>query len=219
ILGYAETLLKGYEGPVSPRQARTLEAMLTNGRSLAELVNSILDVTRLEAGRMEFEPTLMDIHEAVESAVELMRLRAQECKVRLEMSLDGEARQIWADPQALQRVLVNLISNAIKFTPEGGRVLVKTLREKPGETVCVVSDTGIGVPKERMASLFAKFPHIPETRDKLRPSEGTGLGLVICKEIVEALGGRIWVESRMFRGTDVYFSLPERGPEASVQAG
>lgn len=214
IIGYAELCRGGYRGPLTTEQTETMQLIVQNGHSLAELINNILDVTQLEAGRMRFSPSSVDLQSEVESVIELLKIRADQYQVRLDSALLPELTQVWADPQAFRRILINLISNALKFTPAEGSVTVKAYRGKPNEIVIAVSDTGVGIPAERLNELFKKFSQVPETLNKVRPSGGTGLGLVICKEIVEAHGGRIWVESATGQGTTFIFTVPENEPKS-----
>lgn len=213
MIGHADLLVGGYKGELKSDQTEAVQIIIRNGRALAELINNILDVTQLEAGRMGFAPTILDPRAEVEAVLELLQSRAQEFKVRLETHILPDLLQVYADPEAFRRVLTNLVSNALKFTPEGGTVSVQAYRGKPNEVVFAVSDTGIGIPKGRLPTLFGKFSQVPETRNKVRPSVGTGLGLAITKEIVEGLGGRIWVQSEMFKGTSFSFTLPEKPPQ------
>jgi two-component system cell cycle sensor histidine kinase PleC len=119
---------------------------------------------------------------------------------------DGSA--VWADEPALRRLLTNLVSNALKFTPSGGRVSVEWEDQGPAGARVAVRDTGVGIPPDKVDSLFTKFTQVEETMHKVRFAKGTGLGLVICKEIVEGHGGRIWVESEYQRGSAFLFTLP-----------
>ncbi len=212
MIGYAELSLGGYRGALTPEQTESLQVIARNGSALADLINNILDVSKLESKRMNFSPTAMDLRHEIDSVLELLKVRADQYKIRLESQLAPDAVEAYADPQAFRRVLTNLVSNALKFTPEGGRVLVGAARPKPGEISISVSDSGIGIPPDRLGDLFKKFSQIPETRNKVRPSGGTGLGLVICKEIVEAHGGRIGVKSPPGEGATFFFSLPEKAP-------
>ena len=218
IIGYAELCRGGFRGPLTPEQSETLQLIVQSGHSLAELINNILDVTQLEAGRMRFSPSVVDLQSEVDGVIELLKVRADQIHVRLDAALLPELTQVYADPQAFRRVLQNLVSNALKFTPAEGTVTVKAYRGKINEIVIAVSDTGIGIPKDRLSDLFKKFSQIPETLNKVRPSGGTGLGLVICKEIVEGHGGRIWVESVAGQGTTFLFTLPEQEPKAAPPA-
>lgn len=210
IRANADFLLGGYGDPLTDAQRRAAETIAAGATSLAEMVTSLLDIAKLEAGEMRFEREVVDVHAQAGAVLELLGPRSREFNVALENRIPRSVGQVYAEPLAFRRVLTNLIANAIKFTPEGGRVTLSARRQDPNEIAFQVADSGIGIPKERLPTLFEKFSQVPETRNKVRPSSGTGLGLAICKEIVEAHGGRIWVESKLFQGARFLFTLPER---------
>lgn len=214
IIAYVDVLLAGAHGAVSEKQAKTLGIIASSADYLAELINNILDLTRMEAGRMEFAPAAVDAGALARSVVEMMRGKGEEYGVSLSAGGVAPGSMVWADEQALRRVLANLVSNALKFTPQGGRVSV-SLDVKDGADRIAVSDTGIGIPADKVHTLFQKFSQIAETKNKVRDARGTGLGLVICKQIVEAHGGKIWVESVYKQGTTFFFTLP-RAPKAAA---
>ncbi len=158
---------------------------------------------------MEFHPGRVDCAALARSVVELMRATGDEYGVELRSTDIHDGTAVWVDEQALRRILINLVSNALKFTPKGGRVTL-ALSAQDGMDLISVSDTGIGIPADKLNTLFEKFSQIAETRNKVREARGTGLGLVICKRIVEAHGGRIWVESVFKQGTTFAFTLARR---------
>ena len=145
-----------------------------------------------------------------DEVVEMARSIADEYKVRLSDSEVPAQARVWADEQALRRVLTNLVFNALKFTPGGGTVGILHSKDPDGADLLAVRDTGIGIPADKLKMLFRKFTQIEETQDKVRKTKGCGLGLVICKEFVEAHGGRIWADSEYQKGTTFYFTLPPR---------
>jgi signal transduction histidine kinase len=210
VIGFAELL---HSGPLSSEQVRPVEIILKNGNYLSELVDNILDVTKLEAGRMVFARKPVPLLPCVQEVLETMRNRADEYSVRLDCSGVPAWVVLDADEQALKRILMNLVSNALKFTPAGGTVSVEWNAD-----VVSVRDTGIGIPNEKIGSLFQKFSQIAETRGKVRETKGTGLGLVICKEMVEAHGGRIWVESEYRKWTAFLFTIPPASPSDGGKA-
>lgn len=213
ISGTVEIVHDGLHGPVNAKQQRSLTIALQNVDVLAGLINNMLDVTKMEAGRMEYSFEPVDLKEAVESAVRLQQPTAEGFKVRLRAEAPGGLPAVRADGQALGRVLANLVSNALKCTPEGGSVTVRAAAEGGGARVSV-ADTGIGIPPEKMERVFSKFTAIHAPGELPQRSVGTGLGLTICKEIVEAHGGRIGVESRVREGTTFHFTLPAAPPAA-----
>ncbi|MBI4349635.1 MAG: HAMP domain-containing histidine kinase, partial [Elusimicrobia bacterium] len=208
ILGQADMLLGGYKGKLSGQQEESLRSMLRSGKELAELIDNIIDVTRLEAGALKLEPGPIDVEEAIGSALETHQARAAQLRVTVSSHRQPELELVRADPQALRRVLDNLLSNALKFTPAGGAVSLSARRDNHREAVFSVSDTGPGVPEHRLGDLFKKFSQVPETAKRSRGHPGSGLGLAICRELVEAQGGRIWAESRPGEGARFSFTLP-----------
>ncbi|MCX5787434.1 MAG: ATP-binding protein [Elusimicrobia bacterium] len=215
ISGYIEIVQSGWKGPVTEGQKECLDVATSSVAYLAELINNILDVTKLEAGRMEFERGRLELAPLIEAVVRLLRVKAQEYKVRLSFEPAGEPPEVEADEEALRRVLINFVSNALKFTPEGGSVVVRTRRED-GRAVVSVSDTGIGIPADKLDRMFTKFSQIRGKIQAPRAVHGTGLGLVVCKEVVEAHGGKVWVESEEGKGSTFSFSLPVASAEVSA---
>ena len=215
MMAHLQLITGGHRGPLTPEQREGLDIIGRNAQALAELIDNILEVTRLEAGRTEFEPVSLELEREVGEVMKLLRARADEYHVRLETLLLPGLATVHADDLAFRRLMTNLVSNALKFTPANGAVTVKAHRGASNEVVIAVSDTGIGIPKDRLQSLFVKFFQVPETKNKVRATGGTGLGLVICKRIVESHGGRIWVESEPGRGTTFAFTLPETAPRKS----
>ncbi|MBI4348129.1 MAG: HAMP domain-containing histidine kinase [Elusimicrobia bacterium] len=212
MMTHLQLIAGGHRGPVSPEHREGLEVIARNSKSLAELIDNILDVTRLESGRAEFEPAALELEPAIREVTTLLKARADEYRVRLDTMILPGLSQVHADESAFRRLLTNLVSNALKFTPADGVITIKAHRGAPNEVVFAVSDSGIGIPKARLRGLFQKFSQVPETKNKVRPTGGSGLGLVICKRIVEAHGGRIWVESEPGSGATFSFTLPEAAP-------
>lgn len=208
MLGQADVLLGGYEGPLTPKQEEALQSLMRSGRELAQLIDNILDVARLEAGAGGLEPSPVDVEEAVTAAVEAAREQAAKLGISIGLHLQPELAFVRSDPAALRRVLQNLLANALKFTAYGGGVTVTARRGGSREAIFSVSDNGVGIPKHRLPGLFKKFSQVPETRDLSRGHLGSGLGLAICRELVEAQGGKIWAESEAGKGARLSFTLP-----------
>lgn len=207
IRGHAELLRMELKGPLKQAQQDSVTAIVRSTDSLAGLVNNILDMTTIEAGRMIYRKQDVDVAELLSSVAALMRGQAEQYEVALTVRLDEELPRVKADPEALRRVITNLVSNALKFTPKGGEVTLAARRDGSGVRVSV-SDTGIGIPPDKRAALFSKFAQIHESKQLPRSAPSTGLGLAICKELVEAHGGRIAVESEPGRSTTFFFTLP-----------
>jgi PAS domain S-box-containing protein len=174
---------------------------------VVNLVSEILDVSRLEQKAMPVEPKRLQLARCAREVVELKAPLAREKGIALTVEASPELPEAWADPGLLGRVLQNLVGNAVKFTPAGGRVVVR-VGEAPRELVVTVADSGPGIPEEMRGRLFQKFA------TGRQPGRGTGLGLAFCKLAVEAGGGRIWVEHPPGGGTVVGFSVPRPVVEA-----
>ena len=170
------------------------------------LINDILDLSKVEAGRMELELTKFDLPLAVENALTLVRERATRQGISLNRAVDERIGDLVGDERKVKQILLNLLStNAIKFTPEGGRVEVKTMRAD-GSVEISVSDTGVGIAPEDQETIFEEFRQVGT--DYAHKREGTGLGLSLTKKFVEMHGGKIWVESELGKGSTFTFTLP-----------
>ena len=210
IIGFSEVLHERMFGEINDRQAEYLRDILESGRHLLSLINDILDLSKIEAGRMELSPDEFHLPTAVENTLTLVRERAQRRSIALASTVDAQVATIHADERKVKQVLLNLLSNALKFTPEGGRVDVRT-RVIDGHARISVTDTGVGIPQDEQAAVFDEFRQVGSAA---RKAEGTGLGLAISRKFVELHGGRIWVESRPGVGSTFAFSLPLAAADA-----
>jgi signal transduction histidine kinase len=210
ILGFSEVLAERMFGEVNEKQAEYLQDILSSGRHLLSLINDILDLSKVEAGRLELELGRFHLPTALDNALTLVRERATRHGIRLTQTVAEGVGHIVADERKVKQILLNLLSNAVKFTPEGGRVdLTATVA---GDVITIaVSDTGIGVAPEDQAAIFEEFRQVG--REDARKQEGTGLGLTLAKKFVELHGGRIGVQSQSGQGSTFTFTLPLR-PEA-----
>lgn len=205
ILGFGSLLEDELVGPLSVEQHAYLQKMLKGAEQLLRLVNDLLDMSRIQAGTFSLDVRAIDLGEAVEAAVDSLQGLAQQNGVRLGVAPGPDRPIICADEQRIVQVLLNLVGNALKFTPAGGSVTVRVLRE--GEEVrCEVADTGPGIPPEDLPRLFQRFSQLDMTTT--RRAKGTGLGLSISKAIVEAHGGTIGVSSEPGYGSTFWFALP-----------
>ena len=186
-----------------------LEIAEQNTERLIALVNDLLDLSRIESGKLEFERERFSIRDAILSATQRIRALADRKGLRLELPVPEGLPPVEADPGKVEQVLVNLLDNAIKFTPEGGQIRLEAEAAEGsgrGTMQVRVSDTGIGIPAEHLEKVFEKFYRVDMS--STRGARGTGLGLAICKAIVEGHGGRIWAESVPGQGSRFTFSLP-----------
>jgi len=206
IIGFSEVLHERLFGDVNDKQAEYLADILASGRHLLALINDILDLSKVEAGRMELDRADFDLPAAIGNALSLVRERAQRRGIALASTLDPAIGTIHADERKVKQVLLNLLSNALKFTPEGGAIGVRAGVEGAFVEVAV-SDTGVGISPEDQAAVFEEFRQVGAASKKV---EGTGLGLAISRKFVELHGGTIRVESELGRGATFAFTLPRK---------
>jgi signal transduction histidine kinase len=210
VIGFSEVLLDELFGEVNDRQAEYLRDIWNSGRHLLELLNEILDLSKIEAGKMELDPQRFDVAPVLEYSLGLLRQRAVNHGISLELLVPGDVGAIDADELRFKQVVVNLLTNAVKFTPDGGRVTVAAGRV--GEELQVtVTDTGIGVPPEDRQRIFESFHQGGRGAPK---EEGTGLGLTLSRRIVELFGGRMWLDSEVGVGSTFGFAMPVGSPSA-----
>ena len=208
IIGFSEVLSDRMFGELNEKQEEYLKDIYASGTHLLSLINDILDLSKIEAGRMELELTDFDLPTAIDNALTLVGERAARRGITLEKSVDPRLGQVGADERKVRQVVLNLLSNAIKFTPEGGRIEVGAVR-KDGLVEISVSDTGVGIAPEDQETVFEEFRQVGTADKKV---EGTGLGLTLCRKFVERHGGKIWVKSELDVGSTFTFSLPLRSP-------
>jgi signal transduction histidine kinase len=207
IIGFSDVLLTRMFGELDAKQEEYLNDILSSGKHLLDLINDILDLSKVEAGRMELEPSEFSLTEAVRNSVTMVRERAANHGIAISYAVSPEAGEVEADERKVKQVLFNLLSNAVKFTPDGGQVSVKAWRE--GEDVWVaVADTGVGIAAGDLELIFEEFRQVGDFAG--RTHEGTGLGLTLTKKLVELHGGRISVESEPGKGSTFMFTLPAR---------
>jgi signal transduction histidine kinase len=191
-------------GELNEKQDEYVGDIHASGTHLLSLINDILDLSKIEAGRMELELADFHLPQAIENALVLVRERALRRGITLEQSIDARLGEIQGDERKIKQVLLNLLSNAIKFTPEGGRVWVRA--EPVEERVEVaVSDTGVGIAPQDHEAVFEEFRQVGAAEKK---AEGTGLGLALARKFIELHGGRIWVKSQVGVGSTFTFTLP-----------
>ena len=228
IIGFSDLILEGGTGEVNGQQREFTEAVLRNGKHLLSLINSALDLSKIEAGRMTLTLAMTDLRLAITDAISdtasLRTAKRQECS----LELDSASLAIMADGGRIRQILFNLLSNASKFTPDGGKIYLAAVRTRaslrqpadragdrarmvPQEVVWVsVADEGIGIKREDMPKLFQEFSQVDSSSS--RRAQGTGLGLALCKKFVELHGGTIGADSVFGKGTAFWFLLPAEGP-------
>ena len=213
IIGFSELLDEELQGPLNEKQKRFVHHIHRDSLHLLELINDVLDLSKIEAGRLELRREPFDFSVVVEESLESIAAQAQakSIKVSSEVNVPGA---VIGDRLRVKQILVNLLSNAVKFTPEHGKVAVRVAIEK-GNVVASVSDTGIGIPSEERLKIFDKFYQVGNTTKGVR--EGTGLGLAITKRLVEEHGGTIELKSVPGRGTTFTFRLPAEPVRARRQ--
>jgi len=197
-------LIDGIPGPINEKQAKVLTTAKGNVDRLTRIINDLLDISKIEAGRMDIKHERIGVDKLIEHARVSLAPLAKQKGLRFEVHVPEESVEVFADEDRLVQVLNNLISNAIKFTKEGGVTVSVSVDD--GSMRCVIEDTGTGISEDDMPRLFHKFVQIGRTHGAGR--KGTGLGLVIAKNIVELHGGKIWVESELGKGTRFAFELP-----------
>jgi signal transduction histidine kinase len=205
IIGFSEVLQERLFGELNEKQAEYTDDILSSGRHLLSLINDILDLSKIEAGRMELEVTTFHLPDAVENALLLIRERASRHGIKIDRVIDDRIGDFTGDERKIKQILVNLLSNAVKFTPEGGRIKVEAAL---GDSAVIISvtDTGIGIAREDHEAIFEEFRQVGTNYAQKR--EGTGLGLSLTRRFVEMHGGKIWVESEPGKGSKFTFTLP-----------
>jgi GAF domain-containing protein len=207
IIGFSEVLQERLFGELNEKQAEYTSDILTSGQHLLSLINEILDLSKVEAGRMELELAPFDLPLAIDNARTFVRERAVKHGITLDVDVDDRLGEYVGDERKIKQILLNLLSNAVKFTPEGGRISITANKTDNGAEISV-SDTGIGILPAEQPTIFEEFRQMGG--DYAHKKEGTGLGLTLAKKFVELHGGKIWVESEIGKGSTFTFTLPER---------
>jgi GAF domain-containing protein len=205
IIGFSEVLGERLFGELNEKQAEYTEDILSSGRHLLSLINEILDLAKVEAGRMELELAPFDLPLAIDNTRTFVRERATRHGITVDVAVDERLGDFVGDERKIKQILLNLLSNAVKFTPEGGRIEIAA-RQNNGSVEISVTDTGIGIAPEDQPRIFEEFRQVGS--DYEHKSEGTGLGLTLAKKFVELHGGKIWLTSEVGKGSSFTFSLP-----------
>ena len=214
IRGYADLLAQGVVGPINEVQTNFLNTIRSNVNRMATLVSDLADISRIEAGRMRLEFSSVHLPEVIEEIVRTQQGQIDEKKQTLTLQIASELPAVWGDHNRITQILVNLLSNATKYTPVGGVITLTAekadnLQDGIGlpEVVCVsVQDSGYGISPKDQNKVFQKFFRSED--ENVRESPGTGLGLNITRHLVEMQGGQIWFESGLSQGTTFHFTIP-----------
>jgi len=204
IIGFSKVLLNRFDGELTERQETYIRSVHNSGAHLLQLINGILDFSRIEAGKLEMISEEVDLHELIDECIESSMPLARGKQMKVEKNVPLELPPLSGDRTKIKQILLNLLSNAIKFTGQG-RVLVSVVPE-PDAIRVSVADTGIGIREDDLARLFEPFQQLDNP--VVRSAGGTGLGLAISKKFVELHGGRIWAESRENQGSTFHFTIP-----------
>jgi GAF domain-containing protein len=207
IIGFSEALMERMFGELNDKQSDYLKDIHESGKHLLSLINDILDLSKIEAGRMDLEVSSFHLPTALSNAMTLIRERAQRHAIELGLDVDQRLGEFQADERKFKQIMLNLLSNAVKFTPDGGRVDV-CAKKDTDKIEIAVTDTGIGIAAEDQAAVFEEFKQVG--RDQMRKAEGTGLGLALTRRFVELHGGAIRLESTPGKGSTFTVSLPIR---------
>ncbi len=213
IIGFSRVILKGIDGPLTEMQKTDLTAIYESGRHLLNLINDILDLSKIEAGKMEFIFEQTDLREVIQGVLTTATALVKDKPIKLISDVPDDLPMILADTRRIRQVILNLVGNAAKFTEKGHIRVSATYNER--EVIIAVEDTGIGIPEDKYHLVFQEFQQVDSS--STRRYGGTGLGLPVSKRFVEAHGGRIWFESKEGVGSTFYVALPIGGPE-SVKA-
>jgi signal transduction histidine kinase len=204
IIGFSEVLAERMFGELNQKQDEYLRDIHASGHHLLSLINDILDLSKIEAGRMELEPVAFNLPTAIDNALTFVRERAGRRSIALHQAVDERLGQMRGDERKIKQVLLNLLSNALKFTPEGGRIDVRAALAD-GMAEISVADTGIGIAPEDHDAVFEEFRQVGTAAKKV---EGTGLGLALSRKFIELHGGTIRLESEVGVGSTFTFTVP-----------
>ena len=214
IIGFSDLLIGGVGGEINDQQRQCLEDILSSGKHLLSLINDILDLSKVEAGKIDIKPESLSLADVVDDAVTTVKPMLDESKHDLAVSIGEDLPPVYGDRNRLKQILLNLLSNAIKFTPDGGRLCLETRRKGHYCELSMV-DSGIGIRKEDQTSIFEPFTQLDTLPSERK--QGTGLGLALTKQLVELLGGKIWVESEQGQGSRFRFTIPLTEKETSAK--
>jgi PAS domain S-box-containing protein len=223
IIGFAEVLKDRLRGPLNPKQARDVDHVLDSGRHLLRVINDILDLSRVEAGRCDLDLVELDVQDVLGGAVAIVAPLAEKKNTTIDIEAFEQSLYVQADELRLRQILFNLLSNAVKFSSEGGKVAVWADADERGQVTVSVRDDGVGITETDQSRIFDAFEQVDASH--ARRQQGTGLGLALTRRLVELHGGRIWLESQLGVGSVFHFTLqaaaariPARPERANVRS-
>ncbi|WP_367121186.1 sensor histidine kinase [Methanomethylovorans sp. PtaU1.Bin093] len=205
IIGFSDAMLEGYSGELSPKQDHYLQHISNSGNQLLNLINGILDIAKIEAGKMELSLGTIYIEPLLTEILSALKPLSSKKKIKISIQREKDTNAVVADEAKLKQIIYNLLGNAIKFTPEGEEINICIGTVEKMVRISVI-DNGIGISPEDQKKLFRPFTQLDSTYS--RRYQGTGLGLALTKELVELHGGRIWVESEVGKGSKFSFEIP-----------
>jgi signal transduction histidine kinase len=208
ILGYTNMLLQGVSGEMTPQQKRNLQRIDSNGRHLLQVINEILDITRIEAGRMPLNLSDFELPELVQEVMAELDPIVARTKLAVSASLAPELPPLHSDRQKVKQIVLNLLSNSLKFTHEGSVQVIAEYELATSMVAVSVKDTGIGIAPEHQEKIFEDFQQVDSS--PTRAYGGTGLGLSICRRLAAMMGGRVSVQSTLGQGSTFTLHLPRR---------
>ncbi len=210
ILGLSESLAEGVYGDMNTKQVKSINTIAESGHHLLALINDLLDIAKIGAGKMELELTKANVEDVCQASLRFVMEQAQKQKINLKLVMDNQSVMLTADERRLKQILVNLLSNAVKFTPDGGSVTLETKCDLESESLMFsVRDTGIGIATEDLKRLFSPFTQLDSKLS--RQYAGTGLGLTLVMKLVELHGGSVAVESEIGKGSCFTVRIPCKG--------
>ncbi len=207
LRGYVEFLLRGDAGNLTDEQSENLIVVKNNAARLAKFIDTLLDVAKIEARKVEIHPEAVSLQQMGKEMSVLFRPQAQEKNISFRLEIPPNTPPVWADADKLSEILTNLLSNAFKFTPNDGTVTLKAVHEFENIHLSV-QDSGVGIPTDSLEKVFNKFEQVKPTDGLVRKTKGTGLGLTIVKGYVDAHDGKVWIQSKADAGTAVHVVLP-----------
>jgi PAS domain S-box-containing protein len=217
IKGSVDNMLDGITGALNEKQTRYLDRIKSNADRLGRLINELLDLSRIESGKIDLIHANLPVVSLAKEVAEVLRPVAAEKLISLEVSHNGDEVYAWADRDKITQVLVNVVGNAVKFTPSNGRVTITVDRRNEASVTLSVQDTGPGIPPDEVGKIFDKFYQVAKVNKE--KTKGAGLGLAISKALVEMHGGQLWIESELGKGSIFSFSIPARKPLESEVSG